>query len=236
MDTVLSLLSPFVWVLFCAIGALGVRLRFTAWPQSILVASLVGAMTAFFGGNAALQIGSSILTALFTFITLDLCSLNSSRSLKAPEPPASAAPKPAAPQKTTSAEAPTSARPGDNKASTERHQAANAGSRPGGATWPRGSRPVEQRRASASSQPSQTGRRAKTQGASSAEGPVEIILPAERAVLRRKSALKGYWIATTTEGEKEVYMPPGAQAYPGRPISIVVKPNGTHMGVPLPAR
>lgn len=66
-----------------------------------------------------------------------------------------------------------------------------------------------------------------------AQGAVEIIMPAERAVLRRRSQGRGYWIARTSSGDVEVYLPPGAEAYPGRPISVVVKPNGTLLGVPV---
>ena len=64
-----------------------------------------------------------------------------------------------------------------------------------------------------------------------AGAPVEVITPAERAVLRHEAKAKGYWVAQGLKGEIQVFVPPGMDAYPGRTITVVTKPNGTLMGV-----
>jgi hypothetical protein len=59
---------------------------------------------------------------------------------------------------------------------------------------------------------------------------VEVITPAERAVLRRPDT-NGFWIAEATKGEMRVFLPPGSKVWVGKTITVVTKPNGTLMGV-----
>lgn len=247
METFVSILFPLVWVCTCLVAAIGFRLRQQSWPQAMVIASMMAATVGICGGSQNAQIGVAFVSGLLAFFALDLRSVVTAANARklsgqaeamrispmpaateqpAPSPrpqPASqtasqtapkaapmAAPKPAraAPLETQSPEAP----PGSSHPGMSRYERERLGRR--GEQWAKQSR----KQGSASPQ---------------SEGPVEVILPAERAVLRRHSSTRGYWIAKTVNGEVEVYLPPGAEAYPGRPVSLVVKSNGTLLGVPV---
>jgi hypothetical protein len=263
METFISILFPLVWVLTCLIGALGARLTQTAWPRAVLVASMMAATWAVCGGSPGAQVGLAILAGVVAFVALDLYGLRSaargvlkskvegSETGLTSQAKATQSSRGAhAGQSATSSDAPATVFPRARPSQPGPRPGANSAEAPkatAGKLWGPVSRHErrESARERAPNEPASAGP-AKSSARKSSEhfrpqaepraqtqGAVEIIMPAERAVLRRRSQGRGYWIARTSSGDVEVYLPPGAEAYPGRPVSIVVKPNGTLLGVPI---
>ncbi|WP_150126524.1 hypothetical protein [Burkholderia cenocepacia] len=248
METLIFALFPLVWVLPCLIGALGIRFKQNAWARALLIASMMAATLAVCGGSPNAQIAVALLSGVAAFVALDLYGIRagarSPRAVRSGEAPTFRNPESSGP---AHAHRPATVTPGKEREKAhgrgnqqvagepERRRqtpSASAAVNPPG-SWGETSRYEQERRAGlkphAANHDSQEGRNRQAK----AQGPVEIIMPAERAVLRHPSQSRGYWIARTSNGDVEVYLPPGAEAYRGRPISIVAKPNGTLLGVPL---
>jgi len=223
----------------------------------MVIASMMAATLGLCGGSYNAQIGVAFGSGLFAFIALDLRSIMAaatarklsgqaairrddavhlSRTAEAVTPTA-ASPQPAtkpAPKAANKVAPKSTLKPAPEPAravppATVCPEVAPSSTDPGVSRYERerlGGRDAEAVKAA---------KPARKQGPanSRADTPVEVILPAERAVLRRHSSTRGYWIAKTANGEVEVYLPPGAEAYPGRPVSLVTKSNGTLMGVPV---
>lgn len=257
METLISILFPLVWVCTCLVAAIGVRLRQPSWPQAMVIASMMAATLGLCGGSHNAQIGVAFGSGLFAFIALDLRSIMAASTARKPSgQTASGRDDAAHPARTADAAVPSAAysqpapmpRP---KATTKTAPVPTPKPNPEPAcaaprgtvrsdvapshTHPTMSRYERERLGRRAEEALKTAMPARKQGPTSslADNPVEVILPAERAVLRRQSSTRGYWIAKTANGEVEVYLPPGAEAYPGRPVSLVTKSNGTLMGVPV---
>ena len=259
METLISIFFPLAWVLTCLIGALGARFTQATWPRAVLIASMMAATSAVCGRSDDAQIGVAILSGVVAFVALDLYGLRlAARGVlksKVEAPGTATTSQAKATQPSRSARAGKSATSSDAPATVfPRARSSPSGPRPGansaeapkataGELWGQMSRYERERRESAqkeaaSASPAKFSARKssehfRSQAERHAQAPAEIIMPAERAVLRRRSHGRGYWIARTSSEDVEVYLPPGAEAYPGRPVSIVVKPNGTLLGVPV---
>jgi hypothetical protein len=211
MDTFISLFA-LVWLVPCAIAAVCMRKGTAPWSLALLGGCALAEVIGGLGGAPTLQISAAIVTSLAAFFGLDVMRMYERRQAE------QAAYKAGLTLSQYLEQHP--------------HLYAKTGVR----------RPVAaDAKKTVRRKRSWFSRKARRDDASADIGgfdefvdtgaAVEVITPAERAVLRREAAKNGFWIAEASHGEIEVFLPPGAQAYPGRKVTVVAKPNGTLMGV-----
>jgi hypothetical protein len=212
MDTSSSLLL-LVWLVPCLVGAIGVRVSAAPWSVSLLSACALAEAIGCFGGNAVIQMGVAIFGTLALFVILDLRHLYVRREVEL--------------------EAQKSGVSLDDYLEKNPHLYAKVGMRRKPVESKEVDRPAKRRRFAFWKRSDRKGRRDAKGNTRFADGEVEalveVIVAAERIVLEREASARGYWHGRGLSGEVQLYVPPGADAYPGRVVSAVRKPNGTLM-------
>lgn len=208
MDILFSFF-PVVWLLPCAIGAIGLRFGPAPWSLAMLSAAALAEVISAVGVPALYQVSVAFVSFIILFIVLDVRRLYARQDAE----------RAAALNRQSLNEY------------LEAHPELYAKT---GIRRPAGKREKRSRRWFGKSK--KTGAksreaRVKVQDDFADTEPlVEVITPAERAVLRREDT-KGFWIAQATRGEIRVFLPPGADVWVGKTITVVAKPNGTLMGI-----
>lgn len=201
------------WLIPCTVGAVGVRIRPAPWSVSLLVACSVAEVIACCGGSVVLQMGVAIFGTLVLFVGLDLNQLFHRREAELTA----------------------------QQAGISLHEYLEQNPRLYVKTGVRRKvHPKLENLAASQRRFVFWKRKAKKRAFSSEEhqfatgeedGPVEVIVAAERIVLEREASAKGYWQGRGLNGDVQVFVPPGADAYPGRVVSAVRKPNGKLMAI-----
>lgn len=208
MDILISFF-PVVWLLPCAIGAIGLRRGPAPWSVAMLSAAALAEAVSAVGVPAPYQVSIAFVAFIILFIGLDVRRMCARQEAE---------------------RAAALSRQSLNEY-LEAHPElyAKTGIRRPVVKLEKRSRRWFGFGKQSTGKPRKSAPRAQVEFADS-DTPVEVITPAERAVLRRED-IKGYWIAQSAKGDIRVFLPPGADVWVGKTITVVSKPNGTLMGI-----
>jgi hypothetical protein len=208
MDILISFF-PVVWLLPCAIGAIGLRRGPAPWSVAMLFAAALAEVVSAVGVPAPFQVSIAFVAFIIVLIGLDVRQMYARQEAER-----------AAALNRQSLNEYLEAHP--------ELYAKTGVRRPVVKTEKRSRRWFGMGKRS-TSRPREA-RMKVTDDFADAEPLVEVITPAERAVLRRPDT-NGFWIAEAARGEMRVFLPPGSKVWVGKTITVVAKPNGTLMGM-----